>query len=291
MEEVKFTPEELSERVSSNYGGNSYTGEDDIYLDYLGIPGNLLTMSQSRKRTTFRVKNETTTQKMLAISPGSYRTVNAALVYNDTTLKYKHPNGGGVLAAPAGLAENDIIMMYNSITEMQAAGHSVDALIDDGIIYAEAADPTKKITVTAINKESSIRHFLKYIDSNPTTFLGLHISSDDASMYETELITRRCSVFGYDREIRIPFQDAFTSENKNEKKIIVTADFQFDSETVAFLSIPSGATVTITLVAGAVESSGVALTKKVVGIRTGTLTSPAVKPAVKNLSSKTLERK
>jgi hypothetical protein len=291
---MDLTPEELDAQLSNNYRGSAYNGDDDIYLSYIGGTDakNLIDMEKSNRRLSFQIINATTSRKVIAINPASYPVNSAAAVYLDTTLKYIHPNGKGVLAAPAGYIEKDIISMFNSVLEIKAAGNgNVDAVLDDGVIYAEAADPTKRITVTATNPESSVKHFMKHSRTSPTAFVGMHITSDDSTMFETELVSKRITPYGNEREVKIPFQDFADPKNPNTGKIIVKAGFQIDPETLVLLTVPAGATITVSMIAGAIESNGVALARKIEGAKTGTLVAPAVKPMSKVLPPKFVPKK
>ena len=279
--EVQFTPEELEARLSQNYTGpeeeEAYTGEDDIYLDYVGGQKNLESARKSTNRMGFTITNNTTTQKVIALGTASYKTARAALVFDDTgVLKYAEI-GGDAVAAPSTAAENDILTKYNEVAELLAAGHRVDAVLDDGIIYSDGG---KTVVVSAASSNASIRHFMEFVKNNPTYFVGMHIVSSDESMYESEFVSKKCSPFKVYDEVRLPFQDYFDPKNFNTKKIIVKENFHFDNETLSTVTIPAGATVTFTFVAAAIESNATALKNKVQAVQPEgkKLVKPALKP-------------
>ncbi len=266
-----LTPEELQAELSENYTGKEelYAYDGDLYLDFMG--GNSFSdMKKSTKRLGYSIKNDTTTQKVIAISTGSYSTIAMAAVYDDAgTLKYKHPNGGGALVAPAGSVVGQILVFESATGDIIAAGHNIDAVLDDGVIYSESADPTKKILVTPAQKNLTIKHFRGYIKNNPTFFTGIHVGSTDEAMYDTSIISKRVNPYGVDAETALPLQDFFDPKNTNTKKIIVPRELQMDSETLILITVPSGALVTLTFVAGVVESAGHALKKKVASSKDG----------------------
>lgn len=277
MEENKplFSQDEINQELSSNYTGNEddlyvpYTGEGDLYLDYVGDAKSIEDMKKSTRRFNWSIENTSDSQKVIVISSASFYTARHALVYMDGTLKYKHPVGGGVLAAPTGATANDILEFMSGIDGIVAAGHTIDAVLDDGIIYAEAADPTKLIRVTALDKNGSVRHFRKYIENNPTYFLGMYVSSTNNEAYSVEMVTRKINPYGVYSEDRINLYDYFTPLAQNTGKIEVPDRFQIDSETLAYITIPANTKVTFGFIAGVVESSSNALKNKVLNAATG----------------------
>jgi hypothetical protein len=262
----------------------SYDGSQDVELDFTGAKS-LKDLTKTQKRATFSIKNDTTNQMVIAMTPANYKTQRAALVIDDTgTLKRKH-FGGGLIAVPAGYAENDIIVDYSDISEIVSAGNSVDAVLDDGIIYALASDPTKKVTVTASKKEASVRHLLEYIAKNPSLITSMHISSSDTTMYETELVTKRCTPYGVYGEVRVALQDAFKPSNQITNKIIVDLigkGITIDNETLSTLTIPAASTVTVTIVVGVVQSTAQGLINRLKKVE---------KPTIKKQIRKVVKRR
>lgn len=268
----KYTQEEIDALLSDNYEGSieilteNYDGSDDLYLDYDGVRSLKDDMKKSKKRISFTIVNATDEQMVVALNPGMFRTDRSALVYDDSGLKYR-AYGGGELAAPAGAVANDIIHEWNDPSEIISAGYTVDAVFDDGIVYALSSNAAKRLTITAQKKEASVRAFLDYIKRNPTSFAGIHITSTDINFYETELTLTRVTPYGKYGEDRVPFQDSNLPTNNNTGKVIIEQSFQLDGETLAVITVPSGATVNISLVAAAVESAAVGLKNKVATVK------------------------
>lgn len=267
---MNYTPEDIDKMLSNGFDGTetvgedvevytAYTGEDDPDVESFAGKG-LKSLENSTKRFGIQIVNKSNSAKELVLDPGIFPTTRAALVFDDSgTLKYKKP-GGYAVNAPAGSAANDIIVEYNNPAEIIAAGHSIDVVADDGIVWATSA--TEYLQTQATGPNARIRKFLEYIKKNPTVFAAIHIVANNTAMFETELRLRRVSPFKVYDEERIPFQDGFRPSNYNVEKIIVKRDFQLDGETLAVLTIPGQTTATLTFVAGATSSRAIALKRK-----------------------------
>lgn len=260
-----WTQESIDQELSNNFDGEemevfeSYDGTDDEIIEsFDGV--SLKNLHRSTRRFGVKIKNTTSEDKDIVLNPGKFRTIKAALVYDDAgTLKYKVPGGFGI-NAPAGLVVDDVVMTWTDPQELIEAGHRIDIVADDGIVYADGT--SSNVTVTASKADARIRHFLEFIKTNPVVFAGIHISADDTDAFETEMVLRKTSPFKVYGEERIPFQDGFIPENQNTKKIIVKRQFQFDGETMVILTIPAGAEVTYSFIAGAVSSQATAMKRK-----------------------------
>ncbi|MBR6279390.1 MAG: hypothetical protein IKR41_11650 [Bacteroidales bacterium] len=267
-----------------------YDGEGDPYLDFSGGNSkgtNLLNMGKSARRIAFTIENTTENDAVIALTPASYDTKRAALVTkgSDNKLTYK-ALGGGVIQAESSAAENDIVLRLDNPAEMVTAGHNIDAVIDDGIIYQDPSDASKYIKVTASSKNSTIRHMREFLAKNPTAFSGLHITSNKPQMYETEMIMKKCTPFSVFGEERINFQDCFTPNNQLSDKIIVKKTFFLDNETLTTMTFPAQSKVTVTLVAGVTESASSGLKKKIEEAMAGAKGGKKVKKTGKKGSNK-----
>jgi hypothetical protein len=228
---------------------------------------------------------------VIALTPASYDTKRAALVTTvDSVLKYKEI-GGGMVAAATGAAANDIVLRLDNPAEMVTAGHNIDAVLDDGIIYQDSVTASKFVKVTASSKNSTVRHMREFLANNPTAFSGLHITSNKAQMYETEMIMKKCTPFSVFGEERINFQDSFTPSNQLADKIIVKKTFFLDNETLTTMTFPAGSKVTVTLVAGVTESSSSGLKKKIEKAMKGSTDKGKTVKKGKKTSKKTTKSK
>ena len=259
-----LSPEVVNDQLSSNY-----TGEKDIYLDFQGNGEKItaIKMKDTVRRVAFQITNTTTSQKKLALTPASYDTLRGMLVYDDTgTLKVKVTGGGAVAVTNFNTAAiaNDVLIAKSDVRDINNAGHNIDCVFDDGIIYAESADPTKYVKVTAKSKNASAKHFINFIKQFPSAFIGIQIVSNVADMFEAELTLQECTPFkGAGQENRIPFGDFYTDQSNNNNKIMVEGDFQLDANTLAQVVIPALSVVTMTFVASVIHSSAAALKTKV----------------------------
>lgn len=275
---MNYTPEKIDKMLSDNYDGDNvnddievyddYDGDNDddieVYEDYDGTDDpdvelfdgtSLKDMRKSTKRFAFHVINSGTEDKTLVLTPGYFNTMRAAAVYDDSgTLKYKLPDGTAV-NAPTGYAVGDIVLDFKSIEGIVKAGIQADAVADDGQLIAD-------LQVSSAYKERSIRSFLNYIAKNPTLFASIQISSNNVQIFEQALELRRTTPYAVTGAEIIPFQDGFKPENRNNNKIIVNKEFQFNGETIATLRIPAQTDATLTFVAGAVASRANALKRK-----------------------------
>lgn len=282
--EVGFDDEEVSFDGQLEEITESYDGSNDVELDFTGAKS-LKDLTKTQKRVTFTIKNETDNQMVIAMTSANYNTARAALVIDNAGSLVKKAFGGGLILVGGNHFANDIILDYTDNSEIVLAGNTVDAVLDDGVIYALSSNPAKRVTVTAAKKEASIRHLLEYIKKNPSLITSMHISSSDTTMYETELVMKRCTPYGVFGEVRVALQDAFKPTNQITNKIIVDLlkeNIMIDDETLSTLTIPSGATVAITLVVGVVKSSAVGLRNRIAKIN---------KPVVKKQIRRVLKRR
>jgi len=246
----------------------SADGVEDTSIDNFGgsgIPSNMLSIE---KRFSFSITNSTDYEQAVAITPGLNKTIRMAVV--DANGKYK-ANGGGLVDAPVGKVTGDVVIEYTSVEDIVKTGTRVSAIIDDcNAIYAEVADPAKKISAQSGDANHTIREFLEYIDSNPTLFLGLFVSSPSNPMaYQKTFTYKRTSPLSKNNEETISFNSGNLPINPNSTQIIVEKKFQLDSDTLSHVMVPANTSVTYIFVAGFAQSSGTALRNKTELIRKG----------------------
>jgi hypothetical protein len=281
MFKEKWSPEEIDKELSSSFDGDddsieifeNYTGENDEFIESYSGKG-LLDLDKSTKRFALSIENTTSTAKQLVLTPGNYPVIRAAAITKDSSGKTVYKAiGGKQITAPDGYSAGDVIILYDNPEELIAAGHRIDCVADDGIVFSDA---TGMVRIKAAKQEARLRYFLEFIRKNPTLFAGMHINSDNTAQFETELILRRTSPYAVYGEERIPFQDGFRPSNMNVDKIIIEHEFQFDGETLAIVTIPAKTKSTFTFVAGAVSSQAISLKKKFSFAKTGIRRTPFV---------------
>lgn len=263
---MMYTPEQIDAALTSNFDGSDeiemiekYDGsQDDDIESFTGV--GLDELQNSTQRFTISFVNTLNVQKNIVLTPGKHRVDRAALVVDDGgTPKYKVP-GGFLVPAPNGKVVNDIVIDYTETANILNAGERIDAVVDDGIYYAE--NSINYLRADSKEADASIRQFQEFLRTNPTLFAGVHITSDNPEMYDAVLRLIKTSPFGNFKEDRIPFQDGFTGKSMNVDKIIVDKPFQLDGETLSILSIPGKTKVSITFIAGAVSSQATSLKRK-----------------------------
>jgi len=261
---LDLSPELINQNLSSNFDG-----EKNEFLDWQGQKPNekIISMRDSVRRASFKITNTTTSQKKLVLNTAAYATEMGLLVYDASgTLKVKVTGGGAVAVTNfgTGYVANDIVSTKQGVRDINLAGHNIDCVFDDGIIYAETADPTKYVMVNAISKNASAKHFNNFLKNFPTAFIGLHIVSDKPEFFESEMVLQECNPFkGAGSETRVPFGDDFTDQSTNVTKIIVHAGFQLDGNTLAQIVLPASSVITLTMVASVIHNGANALKKAV----------------------------
>lgn len=287
MDELLFTPEEINERLTSNFDGDdddiylSYDGADeDLYSDFFGARPTTAKDTDMGKTSTmvaYRFTNTSSTQKTVAICTGSLTTETSAVVYLDTTLKYKHPLTGAVLAAPVGSFEGQVLHFNYNTQPLQQIGFPVDAILDDGIVYAELADPSKYLLIEPISSNGSAKHFRDFISKNPVLMSGFDVQSNVKTAYQGTLSLKNADPFKSYEERRVNISRWFTQAAYNTDVVEVPESFQLDNNTVSTIVIPANSVVSFTFYGIRVESASKALENKV-KIEKGIKPAPKIKP-------------
>jgi hypothetical protein len=248
-----MTIEDMDKVLSNNFDGVE-TYDDIEFFD----GANFKNLERSTKRFSIKLENKSeTTDKVVVLTPGYFNVARPNVWQEDgADQKYFLADGTEIVEAGDLSKVGQGFMTYDSISEFLAAGIQVDAMADDGRV-------SEHVYCSSTTKERSIRNFLKYIEKNPTLFAGLQITSNNTDLYESSLVLRRTTPYAIYGEEVIPFQDAFRSENSNDKKIVLMRPFQFDGETIATLRIPAKTVATLSFIA-----SGVATVANVMKERT-----------------------
>jgi len=256
-----LSPDAIDKMLSDNYTGEDLIeeyGDKDFIESYVGK--RCLSESkfkQSTKRFGYSIANTTNRRIDIALTPAQFPTLRNTIVEDDSGAKILMPGGAKVETTAA---IGSIVTAWNNPEEIKDAGLRIDAVADDGIVYADASGT---VVVTADKAEASYRAFLNFIKKHPTVFAGIHVTCSNADMFSSALKTRRVTPFAIYGENIIPFQDAYKSTNMNPNKIEVLRNFQLDEETVSVISIPAATTVSFTFIAGAIVSLAHGLKNKV----------------------------
>lgn len=260
-----LSPNEIDQMLSDNFDGDiveeydSFDGDKDFVESYVGR--HCLSQSkfkQSTKRFGFAVANTTNRRIDIALTPSQFPTLRNTIVADNAGTHEIMMPGGTAIETTAAIGS--VVTAWNNPEELKDAGLRIDAVADDGVVFADASGT---VTVTADKAEASYRAFLNFIKKHPTAFAGIHVTCSNSDMFSAALKIRRVTPFAIYGENIIPFQDAFKPTNMNPNKIEVLRNFQLDEETVSVISIPAETTVSFTYIAGAVVSLGHGLKRKV----------------------------
>lgn len=271
-----LTPEELNQALSDNFDGNdnqveileNYNGKEDRSIEFFD-GSDFKSLEKSSKRFSFKVDNSSENDIVLVLTPGYFRVDRPQIVYATvydvhtglpTVVKKRLADNTEVAAILTDLGKAET--KYDSYADILAAGIQVDAVLDDGEVI-------HKVICQSTTKERSIRNFLEYISKNPTLFAGIQISSDNTDQYESTIVFRRTTPYAIYGEEVFHFQDAFRTDNLNEKKIVIAKEFQFDGETITTVRIPATTVTTFTLIASAVITPANMLVQKKEDARKG----------------------
>lgn len=171
----------------------------------------------------FKIQNKAATAKKIGIIPAPYI-----------------PRDGYDidLTAPGSVTRH-----MHDTTELVAAGVSVDAILDDGIIM-------DNVTVTAAKSTSNVRNFLEYIKTNPTPLKEMLIVSSDASAFNGELELRKVSPFtlGAPQTIELnKFYDPYQQADDRVTVSFAENELELADDLFMGIIVPAGATLDITL--------------------------------------------
>ncbi|MDL2309029.1 hypothetical protein LJC53_05550 [Bacteroidales bacterium OttesenSCG-928-C03] len=92
-------------------------------------------------------------------------------------------------------------LAYNSIDEINKAGYNVEAVLCEGAFTNTVNEVvTADVAMQAADPARTIRHFLDYIKLNPIKLKNLEIVSDDANMFDTNMVLTFVNPFFKDQE-------------------------------------------------------------------------------------------
>jgi hypothetical protein len=142
------------------------------------------------------------------------------------------------------------------------------SVVKDGNFYSENPnvnnedDPIRQLTGVGIT--GSISDFLLHVQRNPTRVLGFKVSSSaDAQIQSMSVKVSKYNPFGEAKQEAIIYPNAYVNENTYRDKVVtVPVGFQMDDQTIIKTSLVAGATVTFTLLCGAILNPAAALAHK-----------------------------
>jgi len=279
--------EQVLQKMSDNFDGKGMSnfGEDDDELQFSGRATSFATEHLSDNR--YGIKIETgNSDVVLSFAEAMFPTLRVSELVNvdanDKSINTIDPitglgvdpvlNNGVFLGANIGGRTfvkmtgfiGDHVLSYNDVKEMSNNFPTIQAVIDDGIegyVYARnAADYCK---VMPKDKSKSIRMFKKYVSKNASRVIGMIItSSENSPIFNEVLNIQNISPYKNIADRKIFFQDSLSVGQFVKDKIEIITDFQFDGDTIVYMTIPKNTKADITFLIGAVRSGAKALDKK-----------------------------
>lgn len=241
----------LSNRYEG-YEGNRvnkpYLGVGDHFVDFNG-QDSFLSVMQSLRQFTFQIVHTASSgspaTKRVAIHPGYYNRAYPNITQDNSTKNI-------TIGAPG--------VVFTDITNINAAGHAVDAVMTDGNILTYGSNGTLVVSsLSGVNVED----FLNFSKLAPLCVPHITLECDNVAGYSSVMYLRELQPFRKFVETPIRLQNYFDTKQFQTGKIeIDLPQLQLDGQTVLTLDIPAGRTFTITYWVGAILNPSFALDTK-----------------------------
>jgi hypothetical protein len=147
-------------------------------------------------------------------------------------------------------------LAHNSITEIVAAGYTVDAVLADGsFLYVDSSH-----ALVGTGSGRTIKTFIDFVKLNPCRVPEVIISANDKEMYSGIMRVVKVSPFKKLPEQEISLENFFDPYQQQDKKIVINEAFQLDNQTLVIITIPAVVTsVDITFRLGAIANEAARL--------------------------------
>jgi len=238
----------MQELAEANFSSNYISKQEQLkavgdneMLDYNGAV-NFTDRKNSQKDISFGIVNTTGKQIDLALTTAMFETARAVL-----------PGASPFpITMIGGTAENasdaEIVNLKDNPADMVAAGHTVEAVLDNGlettgIVYKNGTG-TLKVTYESERTPRMMRDFLA--QGGAIHVNEIHITSANPTIFSKKISVKEVSAVDVVKEINILFSKADRPTNANENKIIVTQDFVLTQKSLASLNVPIGADFNMT---------------------------------------------
>ena len=239
------------ESLSSGYEGDGrrsdYIGQGDHFMDFNGGK-NFIDVLRQKRQFKFKIVHTASSgspaTKVVALHTGYYNTAYPNITQaGDKTITIGSPG-----------------IKYTDITNINTAGHAVDAVNTDGNILTYDTNGT---LVSTCLSGLSIQDFLNFCKLSPAHVPHITLEADDKAAYNEVLYIREIQPFRKYKETPLYLSDYFdTTQFQTGKIEIPTPELQLDGQTVLALAIAPGRTVTVTYWLGAVLNPSAALQNK-----------------------------
>lgn len=182
------------------------------------------------KKFSFRVHNQDTADRVLAIVPAFYDTEEIAVQVNPDT------------------HATTVIRRLDSPSEIAKAGYTCHAVADDYTGEAIPGSPQEDVKCTPINPAFTIRAFRNFVKTNPLTVKDIIIQQEDGDgMYDQTLRVVHASPIEKKGEDFLSLNEFLSEYQNNTKKVSIrNLNMAIDDTTLLLLPIPAGVKATFT---------------------------------------------
>jgi len=225
-----MTQDQINYQAAMAALSNSFVGEVDPYSSFSAQaePGKLETYD-------IQIKNKTGAEKTICLVPASIPVDRPVIVNRDNnTIRlvggYSQPVAPGKMDA----IRFDDPSNFDGILK-------ADAVVDDGIVYAEDADATIEVSSP---KKIAIRNFFAFLKHNVCKIEEIQINANDGEVFSSaQIVFKSISPFNQTGSIQRALSDFVDPKNNNNKKIIIHCDAEhidvtLDDQTAVFLIMP-----------------------------------------------------
>ena len=216
----------------ANYAGDplaNYDGEHDFALDFGQSASNFADEGNGSEVYSYTLACALTGTTKLAICPAYFHT--------------QRISGSNLL--------------YDSVTEINNSGESVDAMLADNLCYIGA-----KGTISATSQDRPLAEFMNFIRNVPTRITEITISANNAAAFYETITEVPKSPFNKMNERKTLIERYFNPANQ-QLKAVINQPFQFDNNKLIYMTLnPAVTSLTISYRVGAMENPAVALRNK-----------------------------
>lgn len=238
--------------LSNNYEGDMrdpYIGMGDHFMDFNGARS-FADVLMRKRQFKFKIVHtgSTTTPgaavtKRIAIHPGYFNTAIPVITQDSSTK--------AITAAK---------IAYTDVSELNTAGHDVDAVLSDGTILTYDTDG--KIVASCLSG-MSIQDFFNFTKLAPAHVPHITLEADNVAAYNEGMWIRECQPFRKFTENPLYLSDYFNVDQYQTGKVeLDVPELQLDGQTVLIFDLAPGRTVTFTYWLGGVLNPSAALSNK-----------------------------
>ena len=135
-----------------------------------------------------------------------------------------------------------VVKSFTDPTAIKAAGHTCDAVLDDGTIAAN-------LVATSNNSEMSIRQFREYLKCQGKQLVDMIVNANNVAAFEKTIKVIECTPLGGSRPDYLSLGDFYSVDQSSSSKInIRDMNLDLDFNTLMTMPIDAGHEVKITFI-------------------------------------------